>query len=378
MANSEVTNSQDPSFLVKDVDGQFKVWQHGTMSAAAASPVALPVAPITPNFQQPATPAVDSHFLPATTSGQPHEVAEFHFHPDDKADLEAEMAKINSYLSAAAEKRKYSIEKIVAKLIEKNKLKLSPEQEGKFVSLLLSFFRQVRSLVITKELLIQDFSFDPSLADKVMVIVKSLKDKIEAADGVVIRGSNERTVDAIDEVPTAMPELIIAPQRPAEPVPEKPAMTIKPVAPVAPRVETPVFNDSALPKVRRPVTIEPVKVSAPIRAARPAKVMSRIDELAAMTVEEFRQLDADPRVRAAKVLQRINNLAKESLARKAQGMAAWRTSQVYQTYLTMGHHGLEHSRNLSQIVQELQQENKPYLTAEEFEAMTDLNKQLRF
>ncbi len=377
MANSEVIIPQDPSFLVKDVDGQFKVWQHGALAAVSSPAKTTPPPVITPNFQQPASQAVDSHFLPATISGQPHEVAEFHFHPDDKADLEAEMAKINGYLTAAAEKRKYSIEKIAAKLIEKNKVKLSPEQEEKFVSLLLSFFRQVRSFVITKELLIQDFSFDPSLADKVMVIVKSLKDKIEAADGVVIRGSAERTMET-DEISPVMPEPIEVKPPVVQAAVEKPVVAPKPTVILPPKPVAPSFNDSELPKVRRAVTIEPIKVSAPIRANRPAKVMSRIDELAAMTVDEFRQLDADPRVRAAKVLQRINNLAKESLARKAQGMTAWRTSQVYQTYLTMGHHGLEHSRNLSQVVQELQKENKPYLTAEEFEAMTDLNKQLRF
>ena len=382
MANQAVSSSSDASFLVKDVDGQFKVWQNGSLGAAAAAPAASAAPAITPNFTQPAQVPADIHFLPAPSSGQAAGAADFHFHPEDKEELAAEMNKITTFLASAAEKRKYSVEKIAAKLMEKNQLKFSAPQETQFVSLLLSYFRQARSYVITKESLIQHLSLDPAVADVIMVIVKNLKDKIELADGVVVRGATEQaTIEsaAIATVSGDKPEQA-AVSAVISAAPAKVEVTPQPSAVRSPAESTAETTKALvdLPKVRRAVVIEPVKVSAPLRASRPAKVMSRIDELAAMTLEEFRQLDPDPRVRSAKILQRINNLAQESLSRKAQGIAAWRASQVYQTYLAMGHHGLEHGRNLGQITAELKEQGQPHLSPEEFEAMTDLNKQLRF
>ncbi|MFH0873515.1 MAG: hypothetical protein V1846_01595 [Candidatus Komeilibacteria bacterium] len=387
MANQVVSSSSDSSFLVKDVDGQFKVWHKGSLSSGATPP-AIPLAPApTPNYTQPAQIPADIHFLPAPSVGAPQDTAEFHFHPDDKEELQAEMSKIAGYLTSAAAKRKYSVEKIAAKILEKNQLKFNVRQEAEFISVLLSYFRQARSYVITREFLIQSLQVEPALADKIMVIVKNLKDKIEMADGVVVRGSTETGVEAEANTATvdikrveAVAPVVTAAAQPQLRV-EVPPLPTRTSAPVSPVPEPPVASPAAssdLPRIRRAVSIEPVRLSSSVRAARPAKVMSRIDELAAMTLEEFRGLDSDPRMRAAKILQRIGSLEKESLARKAQAIAAWRSSGVYQTYLAMGHHGLEHGRNLGQIVTELQQQGQPFLSAEEFEAMTDLNKQLRF
>ena len=106
--------------------------------------------------------------------------------------------------------------------------------------------------------------------------------------------------------------------------------------------------------------------------------MGRIDELSAMDLAMWRLLDPDPRIRAGKILGRIQNLEQESLTRKHQGIDAWRSNEVYQLYLMLGQISLEQKKDVAAVIQELQSAGRQTLAIEEFEAISDLNRMLRF
>jgi hypothetical protein len=403
MSSSQTT--LDSNLLVKDLDGQFKVLQDGILSpindtkssVAPSSPIPIPSA------AQPAAIPPDEHFLLAAPEKlDPASKADFHFHPDDRQDIASELEKINAYLSST-ERKKYSVEKIAEKLVEKNELKFSPDQYARFVESLLSFFRQARSFVQMRALLADTgaigFGLDMAVADKVMMIARSLKEKIESVDGIVVeaggeRGSEEASMTSkqpemkapLDIPATPEPSVKNLPEMenisPApQPVPSipTPASESVPVSstPIPPAPESQTVTD--LPKVNRPMTDVAAIIDTLPKVKRPgSRVVGKVDELATMTLQDFRTLDPDPRMRVAKILQRIINLGKESLLRRAQGIDGWRKNEVYQHYLAIGHQSLEQGMDIGQAITALESAGQPTLTLEEFEAITDLNKHLRF
>lgn len=395
----------DNNILIKGSDGQFKVFQ-GDGSSDPTAVVAAPTVSPLPAAAQPAIAPADEHFLPLpATAADPASKADFHFHPDDQQDIASELEKINAYLSAN-ERKKYSVEKIAEKLVEKNQLKFSPEQYARFVKSLLSFFRQARSFVQMRGLLADTgaigFGLDPATADKVMLIARSLKEKIESVDGVVVEAGGERGSDmetgpkpiadsmpqpqtssvAFQPVSEAMSQPVAAaPVRAAEAVTE-PTPVPTPVAEVVapqPAPEPMVRAAGDLPKVSRPMTDVSAIVEQLPKVKRPGnRALGKVDELATMSLEDFRALDPDPRMRVAKILQRIINLGKESLLRRAQGIDGWRRNEVYQLYLAIGHQSLEQNMDINQAISTLQAGGQQTLSLDEFEAITDLNKHLRF
>lgn len=404
----------DNNILIKDSNGQFKPFQDGTLSSSSgdiSAQITTSVNPL-PAAALPAVVPTDEHFVPAPqVAPDPGSKADFHFHPDDQQDIASELEKINSYLSAN-ERKKYSVEKIAEKLVEKNELKFSPEQYARFVKSLLSFFRQARSFVQMRGLLadtgVVGFGLDPAIADKVMLIARSLKEKIESVDGVVVEAGGERGMSApetestpkpiadilskplsvtgdfqpmSDELSSAKRE--VGPVQPVEPSvpaqPEKPVSVVPEVTPSGALAEPMIRSAGDLPKVSRPMTDVSAMVDQLPKVKRPNnRILGKVDELSTMSLQDFRALDPDPRMRVAKILQRIVNLGKESLLRRAQGIDGWRKNEVYQMYLAIGHQSLEQNMDINQAITALQTGGQEALTVDEFEAITDLNKHLRF
>ena len=78
------------------------------------------------------------------------------------------------------------------------------------------------------------------------------------------------------------------------------------------------------------------------------------------------------------LLAKIALLEKDSVTKKAQGIEAWRNSEVYRLYLDLGEESLKLAKNISAIIQDRLNNNQDTLSAEEFAAISDLNKNLRF
>lgn len=108
------------------------------------------------------------------------------------------------------------------------------------------------------------------------------------------------------------------------------------------------------------------------------KLMGPIDELREMDLTNFRRLDNDPNTRINIIQGKLNFLEEENYARKLAGVKAWRQSPVYQIYLAMGQGSLQEKAAIGQIAEKWKQSGKDYLTIEEFNAVMELNKCLRF
>ncbi len=108
------------------------------------------------------------------------------------------------------------------------------------------------------------------------------------------------------------------------------------------------------------------------------KVMGPIDELKYMDLISFRRLDQDSVKIVEKIKEKINLLEEEDYAKRFKGIKAWRTSPVNKLYLKMGQASINESKPIDIIIKERKAAGKGYLNSKEFEAVTDLNRDLRF
>lgn len=106
--------------------------------------------------------------------------------------------------------------------------------------------------------------------------------------------------------------------------------------------------------------------------------MGPVDELGRFTVVDFRRLDPNPVQAAGKIRALFNALEKESFASRAAGMTAWRSSELYGLYTAMGSESLASKLSIEVVGAQRQAQGQPALTVAEFEAIMDLNQQLRF
>lgn len=302
---------------------------------------------------------------------------DFSFHPDDHREL-LQLAKG----LPVDDSKKYSISKIVDRLIEKQGLHFDSVNKQKFASLLFDFFRgRKKSFVVRETLATQILSdnkpVDNILVDSIVSVVKGIKNKIDTVGGLVVD----------TEISEPEPE-------PAKPMPQPiPAPRIEPVA--TPKLEAkiepvtiavPVKSVSAipksLPKVIRPQSpVLPKKQVADVKYDKPsahASLMGPIQELQVLTLKNFRYLANDAQGRINKIYEKIHILEKQSFTKKAEGIKAWRACPVYHLYLSLGADSMSQGQDIAKTIDQYTKENKETLTLEEFSAISDLNKMIRF
>lgn len=108
------------------------------------------------------------------------------------------------------------------------------------------------------------------------------------------------------------------------------------------------------------------------------KLIGPVEELETMTIIDFRRMSPDPATAAKKIKEKVGLLEKELYAKRAQGIDAWHKSEVARFYRLLGQAAMSESRSIEQIIAERQQAGKPTLTIEEFNAIMELNKELRY
>lgn len=436
-ADTTVRGVPDGLF-VKDYDGTLKVLSHGELKALdeflketeSVSSGAVSGAPSVVGQALATVPASralmpqDPHFREPLKSAQGSEKSSLHFHPDDQSDIQAELEKLTKVLGEDQNLKRYSVKKIAMKLAENHAIPVEGEIFKIFSRGILSFLRQLRNTVETKDALTKPskeggVGLGMETADTIVRIVRNLKDRIEEVDGVVVDDINGEPVviqpSLAEHVPasnieTSVAQPVVARPEPDPVQPSPPQMPDVPVSAVAPVVEKikiepliqsqpatpppppvirqpepalePIKDADSLPRVqRRPAhedtTLQVIQDVTRSNSSR-AKLVGRVEELAGMDLATFRMLDANPRIRAGKILGKIQNLQSESFIRKSQGIDAWRGSETYKLYLELGQKSLESNRDMAQVIAETGASGMPTLTLEEFEAISDLNRALRF
>ncbi len=457
------------NLLIKDESGHFSHLNFnqnidtGTTLVQAVSPVAM--AAILPK---------NDHFLMLPQGNQnPNDKSVLMFHPDD--DKEAEELAKNL---PKDESKKYSLVKIVDKLIEKHSLHLTDENKKKFSSIIFDFFRHRKNAIIVREAMSENIFADGKVLSEETVnslvsVIKAIKHNIEAEGGLVVEVENKpkaeplikdtASPDLASDLSSAVadlskqfvagpveeleqdlnnavddklneevevqgeiqnilsdfkpkkdhlikkeeaPEIVLdEPKSLASQTPEvkanivpsvsapEPQVTERPAQPVA--VENMEIEPANLPKVFRPkqdlskkqVTDVKQKIEeAPAMSMedmvappkKPINLTGPIEELQNFSLDNFRHLGNSPSEQGAKLLAKINLLEKDSVTKKAQGIEAWRNSPIYRQYLSLGSESLGQGKDVATVITDYQNQGQAILTIEEFSAISDLNKNLRF
>ncbi|MCX6800164.1 MAG: hypothetical protein NT091_03390, partial [Candidatus Falkowbacteria bacterium] len=92
------------------------------------------------------------------------------------------------------------------------------------------------------------------------------------------------------------------------------------------------------------------------------KTMGPIEELANLNLIDFRRLHQNPQTAIIKIKEKIELLK----------------SPVNQTYLRIGQQSIAHGKSVGEVIKNLQSSNQDYLTEDEFEAVSELNNELKY
>ena len=421
-------NLWSDSLLVKDEGGQIHPWHQANINPGTD----LILSPVF----QPAKVLLNDKFLAVEKSGHAKSPARHAFHPDDEAEIQAMAANLPT-----DDSKKYSLEKIIDKLISKHNLHLLAEHHQIFSDIFFDFFRNRKNAIVIREDLSRKISSDKNILSEELIdilvgVAKVIKENINKSAGLVVKEvdllkinlakeqtKKEPIKTAKEDLPVVssanQPELASlekelnaawnqkgeATQTEIEnilhdlqPVKDKVKPKLETVAPAPIAVKVELVNVS-LPKVSRsiqtepnrktmtdvlpkapvaPVTPEPVVESFVAPAKAPVNLTGPVEELSAMTLQNFRRLASGPAEQAEKILAKIALLEKDSVTKKAQGIEAWRNSEVYRLYLDLGEESLKSAKNIAAIIKSRLDNNQETLSVEEFAAISDLNKNLRF
>ncbi|MDP2812080.1 MAG: hypothetical protein Q8O32_00085, partial [bacterium] len=116
----------------------------------------------------------------------------------------------------------------------------------------------------------------------------------------------------------------------------------------------------------------------PSAKASRASLTGPIQELQTMNLVAFRRLGRTAQERANKILDKISLLEQDSFTKQAQGIQAWRNSDLYRLYLQLGADSMVQGKQIGELLSAYQTEGKEALEIDEFTAISDLNKKIRF
>lgn len=174
-------------------------------------------------------------------------------------------------------------------------------------------------------------------------------------------------IEVPEPEPQAKPQVVGVPL-PQFTKPKLQAQEVKPPQPVLP--------PKIFPTVRKTILQDSKPQLTDIKTR--STPMGPLEELQSFGLKDLRQLSQDPRQVTQLLKGKFDLLEEESLEAKSKGIQAWKNSALNQLYIEMGQESLVSGESIESITQKRAEQKKPYLTAEEFEAIADFNTSLRF
>lgn len=110
----------------------------------------------------------------------------------------------------------------------------------------------------------------------------------------------------------------------------------------------------------------------------PTRSVGPIDELKTLRLVDFKQLDSDPNKAILKIKQKIDLLEQDSFVKRIAGIEAWKQSEVYRTYLSLGKESMEQGMPIDAVISQRASQGLPTLNEAEFQALVKLNKMLEY
>ena len=163
---------------------------------------------------------------------------------------------------------------------------------------------------------------------------------------------------ALPAIQQAEKREFVQPSLAAQPISRQPEAAPR----VQPEMKQPVFKpvmSQGRPKV------EDVKFET--------KLYGPIEELGAFKIEDFRRLAKDPAEAANKISAKLDLLEDESLAKKAEGIKALKSSPLYKDYSEIMNQAIMAGKSIEQVLVE-----NPKMSTNEFKAIMNLNKSLKY
>jgi len=108
------------------------------------------------------------------------------------------------------------------------------------------------------------------------------------------------------------------------------------------------------------------------------KVLDPIEELKFLSLINFRRLGKTPKECVNKIKEKLLFLEEYKFSKRLEGIYAWRTSPVNKLYLAMGKESIIKKLPILAIIEEKKLASNEFLTEEEFNAIMDLNKEIRY
>lgn len=108
------------------------------------------------------------------------------------------------------------------------------------------------------------------------------------------------------------------------------------------------------------------------------KVAGPVEELRQMGVAEFHRLSKDPKMAVQKIKDKLELLADEDYSKKISGIKAWQESGVNRLYLNILRDSLVRGMPIAAAIDEAAKAGGDIITKDEFTAIMELNRDLRF
>ena len=108
------------------------------------------------------------------------------------------------------------------------------------------------------------------------------------------------------------------------------------------------------------------------------KLTGPVDELKELSLEDFRRLGPEAEQRTKKIQDKVSFLEQDNYSQRLEGIKAWRQSPVNKLYLTMGQESITQNQSINAIIKNRMNSSQATLSQEEFNAVMELNKNLRF
>ena len=108
------------------------------------------------------------------------------------------------------------------------------------------------------------------------------------------------------------------------------------------------------------------------------KLVGIIEEIENLNINDFRGWFKDPMKAIKKIEEKIDIAGEKFFEKRALGIKAWKRSEINKLYLDILNDGLIKHKPIEEIIKEKEKEGKIVLSKDEFEAIMELNKRLRF
>ncbi|HNV97286.1 MAG TPA: hypothetical protein PKL13_03130 [bacterium] len=357
MSQEEKTNSLgnfsdlDDEILIKQ-DGSFKIFSHGILKDFNIE-----------IKEEPSTAVLDTGLEERILPPPPPMIfdkkgADFYFDIDDKDEIIKHKQKIDKLEPKI---KQYSLRKIVERIIESNQIELIPQLETKFYNIVFSFLKHTREKfdveeILTKRIVDLGLGFEKKKAESILKLLAEIRDKIDETRGTILNDLNAEDFVAKTDPQNKEHLSNLDPRQ---------QIQVKPINTNIPFVKRTPTNSSPTKQIMNDVKQKP-------------KIISPVEELGEMNINIFRRISNNPIESTQRIMNVINAFGKESILKKAAAIKNWRKSEVYKIYLMLGRESMERGIPVSKIIEQKAISNEKTITLEEFQAISDLNKKIKF